>query len=435
MGGYRYSRSSCEAGALHMSKRLAIRFSKKTTILRAFRALTILFFFAGNVRGANLEAWLTFAGIGSSGAKPQGGLIFDASGTLYGTTTQGGLQGGGIVFSYNPSTFTFTTLDSFGLFVSPDSTLIPDSAGNLYGTTESGGIFELTATTRTLQFVAGLPAYEYPYGGLLIDAAGNLYGTTENGGLKSDGTVFKVDAHTSTGHTLASFSYETTGAYPEAGLIAGPAGNLYGTTTGGGTYGGGTVFKVNPDTGTLTTIAVNLGTAGAGPAGALIADSSGNLYGTAGQGGTYGAGSVYKIDPNTGIAEAVASFNGTDGSDPVCNLIADAAGNLYGTTQYGGTYNDGTVFELDVNTGVLNTLASFDGTDGSNPVAGLVADSNGNLWGTTFAGGNSGIPDRFDFGTLFEVTDTGFVVPEPSSLGLLGVASIGLSAHRRRRIF
>ncbi|MGA2904008.1 MAG: choice-of-anchor tandem repeat GloVer-containing protein [Candidatus Korobacteraceae bacterium] len=211
-----------------------------------------------------------------------------------------------------------------------------------------------------------------PYAGLIFDAAGNLYGTTGNGGVNAGGTVLELTpagggnwAET----VLYSFCSQTNctdGANPSASLIFDAAGNLYSTTDAGGTYGDGTVFELTPTAGGGWTEQVlhsfnNNGTDGAYPYAGLIFDATGNLYGTTLNGGTYqcvdeGCGTVFELTPTAGggwTEQVLHNFgNGTDGFWPYAGLILDAAGNLYGTTQLGGTggncggYGCGTVFEL-----------------------------------------------------------------------------------------
>jgi uncharacterized repeat protein (TIGR03803 family) len=240
------------------------------------------------------------------------------------------------------------------------------------------------------------------YSGLLRDGSGNLYGTTYGGGAFALGTVFKVD--TSGKETvLYSFAGGSDGANPHAGVIRDTAGNLYGTTVNGGSTacvgGCGTVFKVDK-TGTEARIYEFLGQKdGAHPYDSLLIDKAGNLYGTANQGGDSGFGVVFKVDPS-GNQTVLHSFTGgsADGQYPAAGLTRDASGNLYGTTQNGGTYNFGTVFEVDA-TGKEKVLYSFTGGgDGGYPYYGrLVLDKAGNLYGTTYAGG------AFRFGTIFRL--------------------------------
>jgi uncharacterized repeat protein (TIGR03803 family) len=272
-----------------------------------------------------------------------------------------------------------------------------------------------------------------PYAGLIIDSAGDLYGTTYDGGVSGYGTVFKVanDAN-HTLSTLVSFDYFTNGADPEAGLIADAAGNLYGTTSVGGVHGVGTVFKMANDANhTLSILASFNGTNGSVPNAGLIVDAAGNLYGTTEQGGDLtlnggaGYGTVFKVanDANHTLS-TLATFKSTNGYYPEAGLIADRAGNLFGTTEYGGASGDGTVFEVANDAShTLSTLFSFNGTNGAGPTAGLITDTIGNLYGTTYTNGNITLRTDtvyFGGGTVFELSP----VPEPASL-VLGLVALG----------
>ncbi|MGA7459437.1 MAG: choice-of-anchor tandem repeat GloVer-containing protein [Candidatus Korobacteraceae bacterium] len=317
----------------------------------------------------------------------------------------------------------------------PHAGLIFDAAGNLYGTTLSGGIyggygagtvFELTPTagggwTEQVLHSFGNGADGLTlYSGLISDAAGNLYGTTYYGGTYGYGTAFELTPAAGGGWTegvLHNFTYYD-GQQPWAGLIFDAAGNLYGTTYYGGLYlacpGGasdcGTVFELMPGGGRWgETILHNFGTGGDGfsPTAGLILDAAGNLYGTTNGGGTYNqyGGTVFELTPGVGgwTETLLHSFgNGTDGEAPDGALVFDTAGNLYGTTGGGGTYGGGTVFELTPTVGggwTEQVLHNFgNGVDGANPYTGLIFDAAGNLYGTTQSGGNHGA------GTVFELT-------------------------------
>ena len=264
----------------------------------------------------------------------------------------------------------------------PRNGLIADSAGNLYGTTSGGGasykgvVFKLApdGTETVLHSFPGFPSDgNSPYAGLIADSAGNLYGTTlSRDSVSHAGVVFKLAPNGTAGWTetvLHSFTgFPTDGALPYAGLIADSAGNLYGATTGGGASGQGVVFKLAPD-GTETVLhAFTGGSDGAYPGvGPLIADSAGNLYGTTTGGGggpgASGQGVVFKLAPNGtgGWTESVLySFTGgSDGGQPFYgSLIADGAGNLYGTTVGGGASGAGVVFKLSGTGFVTTTLAN-----------------------------------------------------------------------------
>ncbi|HLN32693.1 MAG TPA: choice-of-anchor tandem repeat GloVer-containing protein [Gemmataceae bacterium] len=225
-----------------------------------------------------------------------------------------------------------------------------------------------------------------PQCGLIMDSSGNLYGTTSAGGANTDGTVFEVAQGSGTITTLASFS-GANGAGPTDPLITDSSGNFYGTTTGGGAFGDGTVFELAHGSGAITTLASFDGTNGSDPVAALIMDGSGNLYSTTSAGGAGGAGTVFELAHGSGTITTLASFNVTNGRQPRDPLVMDGSGNLYGTTQFGGANRRGTVFELAYGSSTITTLASFNGSAGSYPLSGLLMDSGGNLYGTTFIGG------------------------------------------------
>jgi len=241
----------------------------------------------------------------------------------------------------------------------------------------------------------------YPYSTLVQDAAGNLYGTTYYGGAYTYGTAFELSTGPET--VLHSFGNGMgDGSSPFAGLVRDSSGNLYGTTYSGGASGYGTVFMLDT-TGKETILHSFAGGAdGNSPIyGSLVRDGSGNLYGTTKLGGASGVGTVFKVT-KTGKETVLYSFtNGLDGGYPFGGLVRDSSGNLYGTTYSGGASSVGTVFKV-TKTGTETVLYNFaGGADGEYPYAGLVRDTSGNLYGTTSEGGHSNV------GTVFKVTPTG----------------------------
>jgi uncharacterized repeat protein (TIGR03803 family) len=343
----------------------------------------------------------------SNGANPAAGLVEDSSGNLFGTTLQGGTNLYGTVFEVANGSSSITTLASFNYSngASPESSLVKDSSGNLFGTTQYGGthgagtVFEVANGGNTVTTLASFDAYPNgasPFAALVKDGNGNLFGTTTGGGTSSDGTVFEVAHGSNTITTLASFNYSN-GADPIGGLVEDSSGNLFGTTILGGTYGAGTVFEVANGSNSITTLASFNYSNGYSALGTLVEDSSGNLFGTTSLGGTSGYGTVFEVAHGSNTITTLASFNNGNGAFPYGGLVEDSSGNLFGSTTGGGTTGYGTVFEVANSSNSITTLASFNSTTGFVPYGTLVDDSGGNLFGSTYVGGTSGA------GTVFEV--------------------------------
>jgi len=286
--------------------------------------------------------------------------------------------------------------------------------------------FQANSIAQTYSILHGFSGYPssdgiYPLGSLLHDGAGNLYGMTYSGGNFYYGTVYKLDA-SGNESILYNFTGGTDGAWPSAGLVQDWQHNLYGTTSAGGQAGCGAsrsgcgvVFKLSPS-GKFTVLYTFTGGAdGAAPKAALVREATGNLYGTTSQAGTAGCGSggcgtVFKLATN-GTLTVLHSFSGsTDGGVPLAGLLRDGAGNLYGTASVGGSLSTshcmslsgcGTVFEVSA-TGKFSVLYSFLGypSDGDAPTAGLLRDSQGNLYGSAGDGANGA-------GMIFKLDSTG----------------------------
>jgi len=350
---------------------------------------------------------------GVDGDEPIGNLVRDAAGNLYGTTQFGGYDpnghgGFGVVFKLSPNghekvLHTFTGPD--GAY--PHAGLVRDAAGNVYGTTFGGGasregvVFEVDANgvETVLHSFSGADG-NGPFAGLVRDAAGDLYGTAGYGGAFSScvggngcGVVFKLDAKRRY-HVLHNFS-GLDGSTPEGDLIRDAAGNLYGTTLGGGAHSTGVAFKLDPSG--HEGVVYSFKHADGSPLAGLVRDAVGNLYGTTYTGGDKDGGIAFKLD-TSGTETVLQSFNGMNGYVPQGDLIRDAAGDLYGMTYFGGTYRwYGVIFKLDPS-GNETVLHVFNPIDGSNPVGGLVRDTAGNFYGATTLGG------RPNSGVVFELT-------------------------------
>jgi uncharacterized repeat protein (TIGR03803 family) len=349
---------------------------------------------------------------GSDGATPHAGLIEPGAGNFYGTTAGGGANGFGTVFRISLAVGG-RVLHSFAGGsdgATPCAGLIESSDGNFYGTTRAGGannsgtVFRITpADTETVLYsFAGGSDGVTPYAGLIEGSDGSFYGTTSAGGANNSGTVFRITP-TGVETVLHSFGSDSDGATPYAGLIKGSDGNFYGTSVEGGANGAGTVFRITPAGVETVLYSFAGGSDGIGPRAGLIEGSDGNFYGTTELGGLHNLGTgrnrgaVFRITPD-GMETVLYSFaGGTDGSEPLAGLVEGSDGNLYGTTSAGGAHNGGTVFRITP-AGVETVLYSFaGGMDGSQPLAGLIEGSDGNFYGTTSAGGTNNI------GTVFRL--------------------------------
>jgi uncharacterized repeat protein (TIGR03803 family) len=325
--------------------------------------------------GGTLTNFFLFQGISTdpNGRHPSGGLVHASDGNYYGTTTLQGIGNWGTVFQLTP-------------------------AGQLN-------------TIATFHNTNG----NQPYGSLVQGADGRLYGTTSEGGPWKEGTVFAI---TTNGNltTLAYFD-GTNGAAPFDGLLPGSDGNFYGTTSAGGsgTNQSGTLFRLTPG-GELTALVSFAVTNGANPFGSLVEDTNGFYYGTTYAGGLYGDGVVFRFDTNSGVVTALVSFDFTNnGANPQAGLLLASDGNFYGMTSAGGPdpSQSGTVFRMTPG-GVLTTLVSFNGVNGSTPYYGaLIQGSDGNLYGTTAAGGTN------EVGNVFQMTLGGVVTSVGSFDALL----------------
>ncbi len=368
-----------------------------------------------------------FTGRDDGGAS-QAGLTMDRAGNLYGTTNEGGTGGFGVVFRMSPagSGWVLTTLHSFNSTdgASPDGGVIFGPDGSLYGMTTWGGnygygtVYRLrpspTICTSALcpweesllySFTGGADG-QYPgYGNLVFDHSGNLYGTTSSGGDGNGGVVFKLTPSNGswTESVLWNFSGSAGGLSPESGLIFDNAGNLYGTTNYGGTYGAGTVYEVSPSgSGWSEQTLASIDFPNAITCGGVVMDGHGNLFGASGCFVPGQPGGVFELTPSNGswtfnVLHAFTSSSYNEG--PYDTPTLDAAGNVYGTSISTGAYGGGEVFKLTPsNGGWTYTSTSFDFTNGDGPTGSVILDAAGNIYGTTFSDGSDG------FGTVWEIT-------------------------------
>jgi uncharacterized repeat protein (TIGR03803 family) len=357
----------------------------------------------------------SFTDPGNSG--PAAGLVMDAQGNLFGTTIGVGLpffdgspSSDGSVFELPSGSNTILTLATFNLAgdngSAPQSSLIIDRTGNLFGTTPAGGndtfggtVFRVDGATHELTDIVQtgrMSQTAAPAGSPLFDAQGNLFVAAAKGGPSANGSVFRIAAGTNAVSTVALFN-GTNGLAPGGGLIADAQGNLFGTTSQGGpafsaasgTVGAGTVYEITADTHSLITLA-NFDSAGGGfkPVGDLVRDKNGDLFGVTQFGGVSGKGTVFEVVAGSGKVTTLASFDGPHGSEPLAGLLLDAQGNLFGTTSAGGANDFGTVFELHAGADSVSTLFNFDKTDGHSPLGSLISDGHGHLFGTTELGGS-----------------------------------------------
>ena len=367
-----------------------------------------------------LTTLYSFGAISYDGDFPESTLSMDAQGNLFGTTAGGGKGqahrcpcGTAFMLSANGVE---TVVHSF--FNASDSdpgqqALGPD--GNLYVPTYgtgrrnyNGKIVELMKphfkkAKVLFNFTKDPGAGEHPVA-LIPDAQGNVLGAASGGGPNGYGLIFEVTAQ-GTETVLHNFAGPPTEGVSPRALMSDGKGNFYGTTLYGGssgnTYLGGTVFQLTPD-GTVKTLYNFCSQTncldGSVPEGGLFLDSQGNLYGTTFYGGADNSGTVFELTAS-GVEKVLYSFaGGTDGQYPMAGVVMDASGNLYGTTAYGGVHSYGTVYELTPTGKEIVLYSFYSGPDGVYPWGGFILDGQGNLIGTTAEGG------AYGQGTIFKFT-------------------------------
>lgn len=357
-----------------------------------------------------------------NGFQSPSNLILDAAGNLYGTTLYGGANNDGVVFQLTPEAdgtwsekelYSFCSLSNCTDGSYPSSGLIFDAAGNLYGVTEGGGTalpavaYQLAPGANGTWTERVLYTFAYgegmPWGNLIFDAAGNLYGATLRGG--NPGTVFELmpqGGRTWRRKVLHTFQGGD-GSVPFGPLVFDASGNLYGATAEGGTGNGGTVYELMPQAnGTWREKALHdfgIGSDETFPS-SVILDAAGNLYGTTRYGGVSNGGTIFRLSPNANGRWKEKVLHSFRNFYQPGQVILDAAGNLYGPVGGGSgcpRYGCGGVFQFNPATGAYRVVCAFGHARKGHDPDGVILDAAGNLYGTTALGG------AFGDGVVFEV--------------------------------
>jgi uncharacterized repeat protein (TIGR03803 family) len=401
---------------------------------RTLAAVAVTLFLVGGAQATSKYKVLHYF-LNHPASSPEAALVADSAGNLYGTTDFSeadscGKYGCGAVFKLtllSGGTWSYSVIHRFHGQDGqrPTASLIFDAQGNLYGTTYLGGpdglgtVFELSPSgnkweEKVLHSFTGSGDAEAPLNALVFDSNGNLYGDTEYGGANGKGAVFELKPSGSKWKesVIYSFTGGDDGTAGDANLVIDAAGNLYGTAGAGGAFNQGVVFELTPSAqGWTETVLYTFtgGTDGGDPAGGVIFDSAGNLYGTTQLGGLSsceggsGCGTVFELTPANGnwTFNVLHTFGGADGTSPYASMIFDAAGNLYGTTQ-NGIGNYGVVFKLSLsgNGWTEIVLHAFERKDGMYPYGGVILDQQGIVYGAAAYGG---VGPNIGYGVLFRI--------------------------------
>lgn len=334
---------------------------------------------------------------GATGNIPHAGLTLAPNGDFYGSAYSGGPAGVGTIYRFAPGTNTITRVAYFSGLTgyNPNGGVILDASGNIYGTTQRGGtngvgtIYKIAAGTSTVTTLASFTTAtngSTPLTALTLDASGNLYGTASTGGANGYGTVFKLAAGSSNLTTLVNFN-NANGASPFGGLTLDPDGNLFGSTNAGGASGYGTIFKLSTADNSFSTLFSFDKTNGSAPYGALTLDSNGNLFGKTSAGGAHFAGTVFKLAKDSDSLITLGTFDFLHALDPNSDLTMDVNGDLYAVKDESPGGN-GKIYRISTatDTPVMQDLTSVF----NYPISGLTQDSGGNFYGTTATGGGFG---------------------------------------------
>jgi uncharacterized repeat protein (TIGR03803 family) len=431
----RNSGTTCRLNISHVGPRVSSA-KLAATVLRGALTLAVLstlLLIPARPAQAQTERLLHDFKGASDGGEPYSRLTSDGAGNFYGTTEIGG-QGYGTVFELSPNgrggwneivlhTFTNYLDGGYPFFTA----LIFDCVGNLYGTAYSGGpngsgvVFKLTpkgkrwAETVLYSFGSeGGPPGAHPFNGVIMDAAGNLYGTFLVNGLPTNEAVYELSPSDGNGGWTLNVIYTFDAPADNnggGGLTMDARGNIFAVLS--AAYDSPAIVELSPDGhGGWNPTVLRIFGNNIFPEGAPVLDKAGNLYGTTQAGGASNMGAVYRLSPGKNGAwteKVLYAFRGgkKDGIGPYAGIAFDAAGNIYGTTIFGGESNKGTVFELVAPVGKGSykekVLRSFNGADGSGPLGSLILDSGGNLYGMTPSGGGTGCYALKGCGVAFEL--------------------------------
>lgn len=331
-----------------------------------------------------------------------------SDGKLYGVTAYGGSSGGGVIFSLNPTTSAYTKLKSLNNAqgANPYGSLLKASNGKLYGMTSQGGsknfgvIFSFDPSSSTYTKLKDLDSTNgsTPYGGLIQLSNGKMYGMTARGGKKNAGVIFSFDPATNALTKLKDLD-NTTGTHPYGNLLRASDGKLYGITSAGGKNGYGVIFSFNTSSSVYTKLKDFDRTNGSAPYGSLVQRSDGKLYGLTSAGGSKNAGVIFSFTPSSSAYSKLKDFDNTNGANPEGSLIQATDGKLYGMTINGGSKGLGVLFSFTPSSSTYAKLKDFDNSSGANPEGSLFQASDGKLYGLTTQGGSNGYGIIFSFAT------------------------------------
>lgn len=364
--------------------------------------------FSYNIITGQDSVIVNFNGLGNwpnAGSLPYGNLIQATNGGLYGLVYQGGATNHGVIFDYRVGEATDSTLHSFGGGGNTGNFIF--HAGHLFGLTQYGGPDDVGTMFRynpktgqdtlLLNFNDTNGALPQINNNVLLATDGNLYGSTVEGGTNNQGVLFRYNPVTGKDTVLINFNNPVSGANPYGNVMQASNGMLYGTAVGGGTKDSGVIYRYNPITLKDTVIYNGTQNNGGWIYGDLVQAPNGKLYGMTTEGGAFGYGVIYDIDPVTNAYTKKIDLDGTTlGGYPYGGMILAQDGMLYGMTYWGGTSNNGVLFQYNPTTNKDSILVNFNYNNGQGPMGQLVQDTiSGLLFGTTPEGGN------FNYGVLF----------------------------------